>query len=92
MCRREQAGSRRRIGRRTFIAMVEGVKEKALIMGLRNQTAWDQGILDLYRTTWDDGIFCCTFFHALPSNNESIAAAILIAAAPNDIEAKANYS
>ena len=46
----------------TFIAMVEGVKDKALNMGLIDEKTWNKGIKDLYRTTQEDGTFCYTFF------------------------------
>ena len=46
----------------TFIAMVEGVKEQAIRSGLMEETSWDQGIRDLYRTTREDGTFIYTFF------------------------------
>ncbi len=46
----------------TFIAMVEGVKEQAMRSGLMEASDWDQGIRDLYRTTWEDGTFIYTFF------------------------------
>jgi ubiquinone/menaquinone biosynthesis C-methylase UbiE len=48
--------------KRTFIAMVEGVKEQALSMHLIDERTWDKGIADLYRATEDDGVFCYTFF------------------------------
>jgi hypothetical protein len=48
--------------KRTFIAMVEGVKEQALSLGLIDRKTWDKGIADLYRTTEKDGTFCYTFF------------------------------
>src|SRR5215472_468517 len=48
----------------TFIAMVEGVRDRALCLGLIDQTTWDQGIADLYRATESDGTFCYTFFKA----------------------------
>jgi SAM-dependent methyltransferase len=48
--------------RRTFTAMVEGVRDQALAMGLIDAHVWDQGIADLYRTTEADGTFCYTFF------------------------------
>ncbi|MDY6951193.1 MAG: methyltransferase domain-containing protein [Thermodesulfobacteriota bacterium] len=48
--------------RRTFIAMVEGVKEQALSMDMMDEGTWDKGISDLYRTTQEDGTFCYTFF------------------------------
>jgi len=51
--------------RKTFTAMVEGVREQALAMGLIDEQTWDQGIADLYRTTRADGTFCYTFFKGL---------------------------
>jgi ubiquinone/menaquinone biosynthesis C-methylase UbiE len=50
--------------KKTFIAMIEGVKEEALSLGLSNEHSWNQGIADLYRTTREDGTFCYTFFQA----------------------------
>ncbi|HKW88388.1 MAG TPA: methyltransferase domain-containing protein [Candidatus Acidoferrales bacterium] len=50
--------------RNTFIAMVEGVRDQALSLGLIDQPAWDRGIADLYRATESDGTFCYTFFKA----------------------------
>jgi ubiquinone/menaquinone biosynthesis C-methylase UbiE len=50
--------------KKTFIAMIEGVKEEALSLGYSNEEAWNQGIADLYRTTLEDGTFCYTFFQA----------------------------
>jgi hypothetical protein len=46
----------------TFIAMVEGVKEKAMRSRLMEEAEWDRGIRDLYRTTGEDGTFIYTFF------------------------------
>ena len=51
--------------KRTFIAMVEGVKEQALSLGLIDNKTWDKGIADLYRTTEEDGTFCYTFFKGI---------------------------
>ena len=48
--------------RNTFIAMVEGVREKALSLGLVDEGTWEKGIAGLRRTTAPDGIFCYTFF------------------------------
>lgn len=48
--------------RKTFTAMVEGVKDQALAMGLIDEKTWDRGIADLYRTADRDGTFCYTFF------------------------------
>jgi SAM-dependent methyltransferase len=50
--------------RKTFTAMVEGVREQAFDRGLISQADWDQGIADLYRTSEADGTFCYTFFKA----------------------------
>jgi len=47
---------------KTFIAMVEGVKEQAIRSGLISGEAWERGIRDLYRTTEEDGTFIYTFF------------------------------
>jgi SAM-dependent methyltransferase len=48
--------------RKTFTAMIEGVREAALVEGIIDQATFDQGIRDLYRTTEPDGVFCYTFF------------------------------
>jgi hypothetical protein len=48
--------------KRTFIAMVEGVKDQSMRSGLMKEEEWDQGIRDLYRTTGEDGTFIYTFF------------------------------
>jgi len=50
--------------RKTFTAMVEGVREPAIAEGLMDAAAFDQGVADLYRTAKDDGTFCYTFFKA----------------------------
>jgi len=51
--------------RKTFTAMTEGVREPAIKAGLIEQSLFDRGIRDLYRTTEADGVFCYTFFKAL---------------------------
>lgn len=51
--------------RKTFAAMVEGVRDQALAMGLIDKNTWDKGIADLYRTTRADGTFCYTFFKGM---------------------------
>ena len=48
--------------RNTFIAMVAGVKEKALGLGMMDEESWDRGITDMYKTANADGTFCYTFF------------------------------
>jgi len=51
--------------RKTFTAMVEGIREPALAAGIIDQGTFDKGIKDLYRTTEPDGVFCYTFFKAV---------------------------
>ena len=50
--------------KRTFTAMIEGVREPALEAGIIEPDVFDQGIRDLYRTAEADGVFCYTFFKA----------------------------
>lgn len=50
--------------RKTFTAMIEGVREPALQAGLATAAEFDQGVRDLYRTAEADGVFCYTFFKA----------------------------
>jgi ubiquinone/menaquinone biosynthesis C-methylase UbiE len=46
----------------TFTAMVDGVKQQALRMGLMDAEMWERGIADLYATAGEDGTFNYTFF------------------------------
>jgi ubiquinone/menaquinone biosynthesis C-methylase UbiE len=48
--------------KKTFTAMIEGVRESAVKAGLIDQQVFEEGIKDLYRTTEPDGVFCYTFF------------------------------
>jgi SAM-dependent methyltransferase len=48
--------------RKTFTAMIEGVREDAIAAGLIDPERFDTGIRDLYRTAEHDGVFCYTFF------------------------------
>jgi SAM-dependent methyltransferase len=48
--------------RRTFTAMIEGVREAALAAGLSDAESFDAGVRDLYRTAEEDGVFCYCFF------------------------------
>jgi ubiquinone/menaquinone biosynthesis C-methylase UbiE len=50
--------------KRTFTAMIEGIRKPSLAGGLMSETDFDQGIADLYRTAEADGVFCYTFFKA----------------------------
>jgi hypothetical protein len=49
---------------KTFIAMVEGVREQAIKQGLIGLDEWERGIRELYRSADADGTFCYTFFKA----------------------------
>ena len=51
--------------RKTFTAMIEGVREAAVRAGMISAARFDEGIRALYRTAEDDGVFCYTFFKAL---------------------------
>lgn len=51
--------------RKTFTAMIEGVREAAVRAGMITAARFDEGIRALYRTAEDDGVFCYTFFKAL---------------------------
>ncbi len=50
--------------RKTFTAMVEGIRVPAIARGLMSAADFDRGIADLYRTAQSDGVFCYTFFKA----------------------------
>jgi hypothetical protein len=48
--------------RKTFTAMIEGIRESAIAAGLADPESFDAGVRDLHRTTEADGVFCYTFF------------------------------
>jgi len=54
-----------RFTRKTFTAMIEGVRDAAIAAGLADAVHFDAGIRDLYRTTEPDGVFCYTFFKGI---------------------------
>ncbi|HEV2430427.1 MAG TPA: hypothetical protein VGT43_02805, partial [Burkholderiales bacterium] len=60
------ASSRPHLGdgftRKTFTAMIEGVRENAIRDGMISPQRFDEGIRALYRTAEADGVFCYTFF------------------------------
>jgi SAM-dependent methyltransferase len=56
--------------RRTFIAMIEGVREAAIGAGLTEPEAFDAGIAALQRTTEADGVFSYTFFKGVGEKAE----------------------
>lgn len=51
--------------KKTFTAMIEGIRESAVSAGMIDPSDFDKGITDLYRTTEQDGVFCYTFFKAV---------------------------
>ena len=55
--------------KKTFTAMIEGIRQSALEAGLMNAADFDKGIADLYRTAEADGVFCYTFFKASAINS-----------------------
>lgn len=48
--------------RRTFMAMIEGVRERAVAAGLMSAQDFEAGLQDLRRSAELDGVFCYTFF------------------------------
>jgi SAM-dependent methyltransferase len=48
--------------RKTFTAMIEGVREAAVAAELIEPERFDAGVRDLHRTTEADGVFCYAFF------------------------------
>ena len=48
--------------RKTFTAMIEGIRESAIAAGLIEPPSFDAGVRALHRTTEVDGVFCYTFF------------------------------
>ena len=51
--------------RKTFTAMVAGVRDQAIAAGLATPASFDAGLSDLHRTAEPDGTFCYTFFKAV---------------------------
>ncbi|MGH2713517.1 MAG: class I SAM-dependent methyltransferase [Thermoleophilaceae bacterium] len=51
--------------RKTFTAMIEGVRESAIAAGLIDPPSFDAGVQALHRTTGADGVFCYTFFKGM---------------------------
>lgn len=48
--------------KKTFTAMVEGVRESAIDSGIVEPELFDAGVRALYRAAGADGVFCYTFF------------------------------
>jgi len=53
----------------TFTAMIEGIGEKAIKQGLVDNSTFEKGIKDLYRTAESDGVFSYTFFKGFGTKN-----------------------
>jgi SAM-dependent methyltransferase len=51
--------------RRTFTAMVAGIRDEAVRAGLTQEAAFDAGLRGLLRAADPDGTFCYTFFKAV---------------------------
>jgi ubiquinone/menaquinone biosynthesis C-methylase UbiE len=51
--------------RKTFAAMIDGVREPAIKAGMMSAADFDAGIRALHRAAEDDGVFCYTFFKAV---------------------------
>jgi len=54
--------------KKTFTAMIEGVRENAIKAGMIEERDFEKGVADLYRTAKPDGTFCYTFFKAVGKN------------------------
>ncbi len=57
--------------RRTFTAMIEGVREPAIEAELLSPERFDEGVRDLHRTTEADGTFSYTFFKGVGERTRS---------------------
>ena len=57
--------------RKTFTAMIEGVRESAIDAGLIEPQSFDEGVKALYRASKPDGVFCYTFFKAVATKTNS---------------------
>ena len=57
--------------RKTFTAMIEGVREPALAAGLIEPARFDAGVRDLHRTAAADGVFCYMFFKGVGVNRDA---------------------
>lgn len=55
--------------RRTFTAMIEGVRDAAIEARLATPEAFDAGVRDLYRSAEADGVFNYTFFKAVATKS-----------------------
>ncbi len=51
--------------KKTFTAMIEGIRDSAITAKLIQLDEFDRGIRDLYRAAESNGVFCYTFFKAV---------------------------
>ena len=51
--------------RKTFTAMISGIRGQAIAAGLMEAATFDAGVTALLRTTEPDGVFCYTFFKGI---------------------------
>ena len=51
--------------KKTFAAMIGGIREAAIASGLMSADLFDEGVRGLYRAAEEDGVFCYTFFKAV---------------------------
>ncbi|MBV9568841.1 MAG: methyltransferase domain-containing protein [Hyphomicrobiales bacterium] len=65
-----------RFTRKTFTAMIEGVREPAIKAGLIEPEIFDTGIRGLERTTEPDGVFCYTFFKGVGQKGKAFPSSL----------------
>jgi SAM-dependent methyltransferase len=56
--------------KKTFTAMIAGIRTSAIMAGLTDPDAFDAGVRDLYRTAESDGVFCYTFFKGVGTKRQ----------------------
>jgi ubiquinone/menaquinone biosynthesis C-methylase UbiE len=56
--------------KRTFTAMIEGVRQSTIEAGMIEPAVFEKGIRDLYQTAGTDGVFCYTFFKAIARRSD----------------------
>jgi hypothetical protein len=57
--------------RKTFNAMIEGIRQPAIASGLIDAGTFDAGVRDLHRTTAPDGVFNYTFFKGVARKRDA---------------------
>jgi len=57
--------------RKTFTAMIAGIRESAIAAGIVAPEVFDAGVRALHRTTEPDGVFCYTFFKSVARKERS---------------------